>query len=87
MGHFSAAAIRKIDRMERKARECAGLFQRSSACVEGRNVQLSLRHHGMHRLSDRKLKGLMTVIHNYYLVSERKLKYSDITKGYSVIKK
>jgi len=34
--------------------------------VEGRNAQLSLRHHGMHRLSDQKLKAL-TVIHNYYL--------------------
>jgi len=52
--------------MERRARECAGLFQRSSSCVEGRNAQLSLRHHGMHRLSDQKLKAL-TVIHNYYL--------------------
>jgi len=47
-------------------KECAGLFQRSSSCVEGRNAQLSLRHHGMHRLSDRKLKAL-TVRHNYYL--------------------
>ena len=56
----------EIGRMERRARECAGLFQRSSSCVEGRNAQLSLRHHGMHRLSDRKLKAL-TVIHNYYL--------------------
>ncbi len=56
----------EICHMERKAREFAGLFQRSSSCVEGRNAQLSLRHHGMHRLSDQKLKAL-TVIHNYYL--------------------
>lgn len=56
----------ELDHMERTAKECAGLFQRSSSCVEGRNAQLSLRHHGMHRLSDRKLKAL-TVIHNYYL--------------------
>lgn len=48
------------------ARQCAGLFQRSSSCVEGRNAQLSLRRHGMHRLSRRKLKAL-TVIHNHYL--------------------
>jgi len=53
-------------RMEQVARECAGLFQRSSSCVEGRNAQLSLRHHGMHRLSNRKLNAL-TVVHNYHL--------------------
>ena len=56
----------EIDRMVRAAKECAGFFQRSSSCVEGRNAQLSLHHHGMHRLSDRKMKGL-TVIHNFHL--------------------
>lgn len=56
----------EIAYMERRARELAGLFQRSSSCVEGRNAQLSLRHHGMHRLSEQKLNAL-TVIHNYYL--------------------
>lgn len=56
----------ELDCMERTVKECAELFQRSSSCVEGRNSQLSLRHHGMNRLSDRKLKAL-TVIHNYYL--------------------
>jgi len=56
----------EIDSMVRTAKECAGFFQRSSSCVEGRNAQLSLHHHGMHRLSDRKMKGL-TVIHNFYL--------------------
>lgn len=56
----------EIAYMERRARELAGLFQRSSSCVEGRNAQLSFRHHGMHRLSQQKLNAL-TVIHNYYL--------------------
>ncbi len=56
----------EIAYMERKARDLAGLFQRSSSCMEGRNAQLSLRHHGMHRLSEQKLNAL-TVIHNYYL--------------------
>ncbi len=56
----------ELESMKRKARECAGVFQRSSSCVEGRNAQLSLRHHGMHRLSNEKLKAL-TVVHNYYL--------------------
>src|SRR5262249_2583317 len=41
--------------IENLAKECAQLFQRSSSCVEGRNGQLSLRHHSLHRLSNRKL--------------------------------
>ena len=44
--------------------DCAQLFQRSSSAVEGRNGQLSLFHHGHHRLPERKLNAL-TVIHNY----------------------
>ena len=50
--------------LEAKARDCAALFQRSSSCVEGRNGQLSLRHHGLHRLTPRKL-GALRVLHNY----------------------
>ena len=34
--------------------------------MEGRNGQLALRHHSLHRLSNDKLCAL-TVIHNYYL--------------------
>jgi len=48
------------------AKECASLFQRSSSCVEGRNGQLSLRHHSFHRLSDRKLSAL-TSVHNFFI--------------------
>ncbi len=54
--------------LEAKARQCAELFQRNSSCVEGRNGQLSSRHHGQHRLTPRKL-GALKVIHNY--VTER----------------
>lgn len=50
--------------LESRARQCVDLFQRSSSCVEGRNGQLSLRHHALHRLTARKLKAL-TVLHNY----------------------
>ena len=50
--------------LERKAQECADIFQRSSSCVEGRNGQLSLRHHGLHHLTTRKLL-VLTVLHNY----------------------
>jgi hypothetical protein len=52
--------------IERVASQAADLFQRSSSCVEGRNGQLALRHHSLHRLSDGKLSAL-TVVHNYYL--------------------
>lgn len=53
-------------RLEQMAGDCADLFQRSSSCVEGRNGQLALHHHGRHRLSDRKLAAL-TAVHNFYL--------------------
>ena len=59
-----------IDRLKRAAKECAQIFQRSSSCVEGRNAQLSLRHHGLHRLSDRCLKA-QTVVHNFYTTNKR----------------
>jgi hypothetical protein len=50
--------------LESKARQCADFFQRSSSCVEGRNGQLSLRHHALHHLTSRKLQA-STVLHNY----------------------
>ena len=46
------------------ARETAGLFQRSSSAVEGRNGRLSLQQHGHSRVSEQRLKAL-TVIHNF----------------------
>ena len=52
--------------IEEVATECAQLFQRSSSCTEGRNGQLALRHHSLHRLSNRKLSALTTV-HNYFI--------------------
>ena len=50
--------------LEDKARQCAAIFQRSSSCVEGRNGQLSLKHHALHQLTTRKLRALK-VLHNY----------------------
>jgi transposase-like protein len=54
------------EQTEQLAGECADLFQRSSSAVEGRNGQLSLYHHGRHRLSERKLAAL-TAVHNFYI--------------------
>lgn len=49
----------------KEGEECAGLFQRSSSCVEGRNGMLSLYYHRFHRLNTRGLKAL-TVVHNFH---------------------
>jgi len=64
-GEFSEYSENDIIRLEKAAEECSQIFQRSSSCVEGRNAQLSLRHHGRHRLSNRCLKA-QTIVHNYY---------------------
>jgi hypothetical protein len=53
-------------RIGKTVKECADLFQRSSSCVEGRNGQLSLRHHSLHRLSEHRLEAL-TAVHNYFI--------------------
>lgn len=63
---LSQLAAEDRARIERVAEQAADLFQRSSSCVEGRNGQLALRHHSLHRLSNGKL-GALTVVHNYYL--------------------
>ena len=54
--------------LEQKAEQAADVFQRSSSCVEGRNGQLSLRHHGLRELTASKLRALRT-IHNYVIRS------------------
>lgn len=61
--------LSRLSEQERKevaevARETAGLFQRSSSSVEGRNGRLSLQQHGHSRVSEKRLKAL-TVVHNY----------------------
>jgi hypothetical protein len=52
-------------------RAISALFQRASSCVEGRNGQLALRHHSLHKISDRRLQALTTV-HNYVIEDEDK---------------
>lgn len=54
------AVVKKV------AAEGVSRFVRSSSCVEGRNGQLSLHHHGSHTLSPGRLKAL-TVLHNYFI--------------------
>ena len=63
-GPFSTMEKDQIRHLEVIAKECAGFFQRSSSCVEGRNGQLALSHHSQHNLSPRQLQA-STVVHNY----------------------
>ncbi len=65
-GPFADLDSREIARLEKVARECAGLFQLSSSCVEGRNAHLARYHRGFHRLSDLRLSAL-TVVHNFLI--------------------
>jgi hypothetical protein len=65
-GVFAHCTVETLQLVEHCAKECTQFFQRSSSCVEGRNAQLSLRHHSLHRLSKNKLQA-HTAIHNYYL--------------------
>ena len=58
---MAALAEEQKKEVDRVARECAGLFQRSSSCVEGRNGRLSLFHHGQGKLSDKRLQSLTVV--------------------------
>lgn len=65
-GPLSGLEPRRRALIEECARRCAELFVRSSSCVEGRNGQLALRHHSLHRLTDRKLT-VLTTLHNYFI--------------------
>jgi Family of unknown function (DUF6399) len=63
-GELSSLTAEERKEVEEVAQQSAGLFQRSSSCVEGRNGRLSLQHHGHSRVSERRLRAL-TVLHNY----------------------
>jgi hypothetical protein len=65
-GPFASMDSDEKHMVESVATECAQLFQRSSSCTEGRNGQLALRHHSLHRISPRKLAALTTV-HNFFI--------------------
>ena len=63
-GPFSLYTPQELDDMLNTAKECSAVFQRSSSAVEGRNGQLSLNYHNLHRLSGRKL-ACLTALHNF----------------------
>lgn len=64
-GYFATLDDRIQEQLEQAALQCVGFFQRSSACVEGRNGVLRLRHHQLHQMSQQQLE-VLTVLHNYW---------------------
>jgi Family of unknown function (DUF6399) len=67
-GALAALPAEQREAVARQARQVAGLFVRSSSCVEGRNGRLSLQQHGHGALSAARLQA-QTALHNYF--SER----------------
>ena len=65
-GPLSTLTETEVSYLEEQARLASELFQRSSSCVEGRNGQLSLRHHGLREISPRKLR-VLGVLHNFVI--------------------
>ena len=65
-GPLSGLSEQDVSYLEEQARLASELFQRSSSCVEGRNGQLSLRHHGLREISPRKLR-VLGVLHNFVI--------------------
>ena len=63
---FAGLSSEQRAAVERTTQDCADLFQRSSSCVEGRNGQLSLRHHSLHHIAPARLEAL-TAVHNYFI--------------------
>lgn len=62
MLELSEAAVAYL---ETQGREWVSWYVRASSCAEGRNGQLSLRHHSLHTLGDKKLPAL-TAVHNFW---------------------
>ena len=65
-GPLTAMNEKDVLYLEEQAHLASELFQRSSSCVEGRNGQLSLRHHGLREITPRKLR-VLGVLHNYVI--------------------
>jgi hypothetical protein len=63
-GPFVMYSDQQLKDMLVTAKECAAIFQRSSSAVEGRNGQLALNYHNLHKLSARKL-ACLTALHNF----------------------
>src|SRR6267378_3204090 len=55
------------NQLKHKAKTLAEVFQRSSAHVEGRNGDLSLRNHQLRGLDHPRKRACLTAIHHFFL--------------------
>jgi hypothetical protein len=65
-GPLSELLPSEREELIRECRSWAALFQRSSSCVEGRNGQLSLSHHSLHRLQGERLESLSVLANHFH---------------------
>jgi hypothetical protein len=54
--------------LKQRAALLAGVFQRSSSNVEGRNAYLSLRNHQLRGLGHPRKRACLTAVHNFFLM-------------------
>ena len=66
-GVLSALSPASQDQLHGEAKRLAGVFQRSSSNVEGRNGYLSLRSHQLRGLDLPRKRECFTTIHNFFL--------------------
>ena len=66
-GVFSELSPEAQDQLHDEAKRLAGVFQRSSSNVEGRNGYLSLRSHQLRGLDLPRKRECFTAIHNFFL--------------------
>lgn len=60
-------SVQQFTQWQSWAREMVTKFQRTSSAVEGRNGYLSQIHHNRRGLSTRRLRRVMTTLHNFHL--------------------
>jgi hypothetical protein len=66
-GVFSELSPEAQDQLQDEAKRLAGVFQRSSSNVEGRNGYLSLRSHQLRGLDLPRKRECFTAMHNFFL--------------------
>jgi Family of unknown function (DUF6399) len=66
-GVLSALSPEAQDQLHNEAKRLAGVFQRSSSNVEGRNGYLSLRSHQLRGLDLPRKRECFTAVHNFFL--------------------
>ena len=66
-GALSPLNLAEQSQRKVEATKLAEVFQRSSSNVEGRNRDLSLRHHPLRGLNHPRKRACLTTVHNFFL--------------------